>query len=330
MLWLPDVLRGRRAAAVAVEVPGLRRLCGLRGGSRAGGAPACRSSVRGGRGAARAPRAAPRSRRPAWEPRWCGPGRDARRSTRCGSGRFSRIKSVRAGRCRRPESGSANSRSRCCERPAADVRRCRARSAAAARSTACRDLVVIEGNLLCDETRGPGPGLPAGQCPAARVAESLQVTHIKRLADNWPTSIPPFATTFRAGIQRTIRALRGPVRLVVCLLPAAVQRRQRVEKSAAGVLPGAPWPLAFTRSPIVVAVHAALVRAVSSRNAVGVITSERRAVAIRPATPTACRRRACHRRTPASGLAVRWSRFFGPPAKGRRKNNFLEVPVVSL
>ena len=39
VLWLPDALRGRRAAAVAVEVSGLRRLCGLRGGGRAGGAP---------------------------------------------------------------------------------------------------------------------------------------------------------------------------------------------------------------------------------------------------------------------------------------------------
>ena len=74
-----------------------------------------------------------------------------------------------------PESGSAGSRSRCCERPAADVRRCRARSAAAARSTACRDLVVVEGNLLCDETRGPGPGLPAGQCPAVRTVKGRTV-----------------------------------------------------------------------------------------------------------------------------------------------------------
>ena len=130
---------------------------------------ACRSRVRGGRGAAGAPRSAARPRRPAWGHRWCGPGRDARRSTRCGSGRLSRMKSVRAGRCRRPESGSASSRSRCCERPAADVRRCRARSAAAARSTACRDLVVVEGNLLCDETRGPG--LAAGQCPAVRTVK---------------------------------------------------------------------------------------------------------------------------------------------------------------
>ena len=114
-------------------------------------------------------------------PRWCGPGRDARRSTRCGSGRLSRIKSVRAGRwcvpadVAGPRNGSASSRSRCCDRPAADVRRCRACSAAAARSTACRDLVVVEGNLLCGETRGPGPGLAAGQCPAVRTAKGRTV-----------------------------------------------------------------------------------------------------------------------------------------------------------
>ena len=74
-----------------------------------------------------------------------------------------------------PRNGSANSRSLCCERPAADVRRCRAGSAAAARSTACRDLVVVEGNLLCGETRGPGPGLAAGQCPAVRTVKGRTV-----------------------------------------------------------------------------------------------------------------------------------------------------------
>ena len=41
----------------------------------------------GVRGAAGAPRSAARSRRPAWGPRWCGPGRGTCRSTRCGSGR---------------------------------------------------------------------------------------------------------------------------------------------------------------------------------------------------------------------------------------------------
>ncbi len=175
VLWLPDALRGRRAAAVAVEVSGLRRLCGLGGGCRAGGAP---PAVRGSAAAE------------------AQPGRPARRlgcgvrpGDLDGAGQavmpavrrdadpdgLSRIESVRAGRCRRPESGSASSRSRCCERPAADVRRCRACSAAAARSTACRDLVVVEGNLLCGETRGPGPGLAAGQCPAVRTAKGRTV-----------------------------------------------------------------------------------------------------------------------------------------------------------
>ena len=37
------------------------------------------------------------------------------------------------------------------------------------------DLVVVEGNLLCDETRGPGPGLPAGQCPAVRTVKGRTV-----------------------------------------------------------------------------------------------------------------------------------------------------------
>ena len=175
VLWLPDALRGRRAAAVAVEVSGLRRLCGLRGGCRAGGAlPAVRGSTAAEAQPGRPARRRGRGVRPG-DLDGCGSGRDARRSTRCGSGRLSRIKSVRAGRCRRPESGSASSRSRCCERPAADVRRCRARSAAAARSTACRDLVVVEGNLLCDETRGPGPGLAAGQCPAVRTVKGRTV-----------------------------------------------------------------------------------------------------------------------------------------------------------
>ena len=31
--------------------------------------------------------------------------------------------------------------------------------------------MVVEGNLLCGETRGPGPGLAAGQCPAVRTVK---------------------------------------------------------------------------------------------------------------------------------------------------------------
>ena len=86
VLWLPDALRGRRAAVRTAAA-----LWSPRGMSSRWRA-ACRSRVRGGRGAAGAPRSAARPWRPAWEPRWCGPGRDARRSTRCGSGRLSRIK----------------------------------------------------------------------------------------------------------------------------------------------------------------------------------------------------------------------------------------------
>ena len=121
VLWLPDALRGRRAAAVAVEVSGLRRLCGLRGGGRAGGAP---PAVRGS-AAAEAQPGRPARRR----------GRGVRPGDLDGAGQavmpavrrdadpdgLSRIKSVHAGRCRRPESGSAGSRSRCRERPAATV-----------------------------------------------------------------------------------------------------------------------------------------------------------------------------------------------------------------
>ena len=88
--------RGRRAAAVAGKVSGLRRLCGLRGGGRAGGAP---PAVRGGSAAAEAQPGRPARRRGrrvrSEDLDGAGQAVDARRSTRCGSGRLSRIKSVR-------------------------------------------------------------------------------------------------------------------------------------------------------------------------------------------------------------------------------------------
>ena len=78
VLWLPDALRGRRAAAVAVEVSGLRRLCGLRGRCRAGGAP---PAVRGSASAEAQPGRRGRRVRPG-DLDGAGPGRDARPSRR--------------------------------------------------------------------------------------------------------------------------------------------------------------------------------------------------------------------------------------------------------
>ena len=40
-----------------------------------------------------------------------------------------------------------------------------------------------------------------------------------------PAMIPPLITTFRAGIQTTIRTVRGPRRTAVRSVAAAVQRQ---------------------------------------------------------------------------------------------------------
>ena len=52
-----------------------------------------------------------------------------------------------------------------------------------------------------------------------------------RLTDNRLAVLPPSITTFRAGIQRTIRAIPEPRRTAICSLPTAVERQQLAQNA---------------------------------------------------------------------------------------------------